>query len=604
MKISQRIKLVFPIVLLLLLSAIVVIEQIGVRRNSLNKTVEFDKAYSEPISESAKCVVLTDQEEVSQIGLKEAELILRDMKIAYEVYDLSDESENFDFSNYQTAVITFQDFHSFGKHLDEMISWVYEGGSLMTMFTPLYDENFSAVKAYMGIEEIIDGYPDITGILIKAGTMIGAKEDTVFTYDDALNTSLGVNIGKDSKGYIYSADGKWPLLWRAKFGEGRFVVNNMVVAEKYQRGIWGLSYSLLEPVSIYPVIDGSTYYLDDFPAPIPGGTSSYIQRDYGVDVESFFSAIWWPQIVKWENQYHIKHTGVIIETYEDEVEKDFNRNYEINQYITFGNALLNGNGELGFHGYNHQPLCLEGVNDSQQFGSYKLWKSEDSIYKAITELQNFSTDLFPENKFQVYVPPSNIMSEEGLAVLKKAMPDLKVVASTFMKDAENKSYSQEFGLQEDGTIDAPRITSGCIIDDYMKLTALSELNLHYVQSHFMHPDDVLDEDRGAKEGWAKMSEEFEKYLQWVSESAEPIRQMTGSEFGEAVQDFSKVSVSRELTRNSLSVRLGGFSKNASFLMRINEGHIQDFRDCKLEKIYENLYLVRTDHEEFSINVRK
>ncbi|MEI2660149.1 MAG: DUF2194 domain-containing protein [Bifidobacterium adolescentis] len=36
----------------------------------------------------------------------------------------------------------------------------------------------------------------------------------------------------------------------------------------------------------------------------------------------------------------------------------------------------------------------------------------------------------------------------------------------------------------------------------MRLAAESELNMHFVSTHFMHPDDMLDPDRGAKEGWA------------------------------------------------------------------------------------------------------
>ena len=40
----------------------------------------------------------------------------------------------------------------------------------------------------------------------------------------------------------------------------------------------------------------------------------------------------------------------------------------------------------------------------------------------------------------------------------------------------------------------PRIISGAVIDDYMELAAVSELNMHFVNTLLMHPDDLLDED--------------------------------------------------------------------------------------------------------------
>ena len=53
---------------------------------------------------------------------------------------------------------------------------------------------------------------------------------------------------------------------------------------------------------------------------------------------------------------------------------------------------------------------------------------------------------------------------------------------------------QEFEVAKDGIVEQPRIISGAIIDDYMKMAALSELNMHFVNSHFIHPDDLEKRD--------------------------------------------------------------------------------------------------------------
>ena len=62
----------------------------------------------------------------------------------------------------------------------------------------------------------------------------------------------------------------------------------------------------------------------------------------------------------------------------------------------------------------------------------------------------------------------------------------------------------------------------------MEMAALSRADLHYVNSHFQHPDDVLDPDRGAEAGWETMRSRLEEYPRLVMWSGagytEPDRQ--------------------------------------------------------------------------------
>ena len=81
------------------------------------------------------------------------------------------------------------------------------------------------------------------------------------------------------------------------------------------------------------------------------------------------------------------------------------------------------------------------------------------------------------------------------------------------------AYTQEFEVAEDGIVEQPRIISGAVIDDYMELAAVSELNMHFVNTHFMHPDDLLDEDRGARLGWKKLKKRLDEYMDWLYTSA-------------------------------------------------------------------------------------
>lgn len=308
-------------------------------------------------------------------------------------------------------------------------------------------------------------------------------------------------------------------------------------------------------------------------------------------------------MMEFESRYGIIHTGLIIETYSDEITTPFAGNRATSRFLKFGNMLLNNGGELGFHGYNHMPLCIEGIDENKKYGDYRLWKSTQDIQTAIKELINFSEELFPDNEFYVYVPPSNILSEEGRKELIKAAPDIKVIASTFLRDADNIAYEQEFKVEEDGIISTPRITSGCVIDDYQMLTALSELNFQFVQSHFTHPDDTMDEDRGAALGWDYMSACLEDYIEWVYVSAPQLRNVTGSDMGRAVERYDRLTMQREYTSDGIKIKLGSFSGEASFLVRVNKGVIERTSGCSYEHISGGMYLLTADSDEIMIYLR-
>ena len=102
----------------------------------------------------------------------------------------------------------------------------------------------------------------------------------------------------------------------------------------------------------------------------------------------------------------VKYTGVVIENYSDENQAPLEGNGDIQRFRYFGNDLLDMGGEIGFHGYNHMPLVLENFDYKNEFDSYKQWESADDIRASLQELNRFCSLVFPDETFQVYVPPS------------------------------------------------------------------------------------------------------------------------------------------------------------------------------------------------------
>lgn len=600
-------KIMIPIVALFIISILVFRERAGISYDETDAAVKkWEDIYTPDILQTPECIILTSAEDISSAYLDIMETVLTGMKVSYDICEVNKDFDTAVLDGYSAAVVTFQSWEVFGDNLMPVFAWVKDGGRLLAAVTPEADAYFNAVSAKFGIETA-DEYPPVYGVKFLNGCMIGADDDDIFWYDremlEGIVSSLQVQLKKECNVYVTSEDGSVPIVWSNDYGAGRVVMINQAVTQKHIRGFVSLAYSILYDAYVYPVINASAFYLDDFPSPVPGGNSEYIKRDYGVDVASFYTNVWWPKMMELEEKYGILHTGLIIENYSDEVAAPFEGNKETSRFLKFGNMLLNNGGELGFHGYNHMPLCLEGIDEDKQYGDYKLWKSSEDIETALKELRDFSEKLFPENDFCVYVPPSNIISKDGIKALTQADSNIKIIASVFIKDAKEAAYEQEFGVDENGIINTPRITSGCIIDDYQMLVAMSELNFQFVQSHFTHPDDTMDVDRGAQMGWEYMSNSLEKYVSWIYESAPNIRNVTGSGMGRAVEVYDKLTMTREYTDEGLKLKLGGFSGEASFLMRILDGRtIKSVSGGSFEHISGCVYLITAKSDEVMIYV--
>ena len=135
---------------------------------------------------------------------------------------------------------------------------------------------------------------------------------------------------------------------------------------------------------------------------------------------------------------------------------------------------------------------------------------------------------------------------------------------------------------------------------YMRLAAMSELNMHYVSTHFMHPDDLLDVDRGAEEGWEMYKGGFEDYLKWLSAAAPDLRKQTGTECAGAIQRYSQLTVTTESTPTEWTLTLGNFVDEGWLFFRANEGTPGRVTGGELTNLTGNLYLLKANADTIHI----
>ena len=530
----------------------------------------------------------------SQAGVSDAESmldrVLLDMKVPTVTVDLAQGDEIPALKQYQTMVIAMPNLDPLGEHVLQIMQWVKKGGGVMFAMTPEKTGYLDVIGPQIGIESSAYKYVVTEGITPSEDFMLGGGQ--TYTFSDPFESSLSVTLNDRAQVEAVSSNGRTPLVWRSSVKSGTAVMCNIGIYVKMVRGFYASAFSLLSSAMAYPVINSAAFYLDDFPSPVPSGNGKYIKRDYHMSISEFYSRVWWPDLVRLAERYGIRFTGVMIENYGDDTKDDPIRQTDNTQFEYYGGLLLRQNGEIGYHGYNHQPLVLPNTDYGNKY-AYVQWPNRKAIVDSLNELIAFQKAVLPAATSSVYVPPSNILSSEARQIIGEDVPQIRAIASMAFPPDSSLEYVQEFGVAADGVVEAPRIVSGSMVNNtYMRLAAVSELNMHYVSTHFMHPDDLLDEDRGAKEGWETYRKGLEDYLDWLEQSAPSIRMQTGTECAAAVQRFSGLTVSMATSDDSWDLHLGNLIDQGWLMFRANNGTPGRVRGGSLTKLTGNLYLLK------------
>lgn len=592
----------------IVMAAVLLVERAGVQysagQHKLGMLAANDAvpASSAIFGQKPTCLVITDSDQAGVEDVKEQfDQILLDMKIAHRDVDIATDGADAipSLTSFDRVIVLMPSLDGLGTHLTDLMSWVSAGGSLMLAMPPDNSSYLQVIASKLGIESAGYDYVKAESIVPSEDFMLGGGER--YEFSDPFDSSLSVSLRETAHVWARTGDAGTPLIWSNDCGSGHTVVCNIGIYDKVMRGFYASAISLLGDATAYPVINSAVFYLDDFPSPVPSGDGTYIKRDYGLSIADFYTKVWWPDLQKLAQKYGIRYTGVMIENYEDAVNQtEPARQPDTTQFRYFGGMLLQMGGELGFHGYNHQPLALWDTDYGTLY-DYKTWKNKETLVASLNELIAFQDEVLPNAHGSVYVPPSNILSVRARKLIGTDVPRIKTIASTYFEDGTDLPYVQEFGVASDGIVEQPRIVSGGMVDDsYMRLAAVSELNMHYVSTHFMHPDDLLDPDRGAKEGWEIYKGGLVDYLEWLTKSAPDLRRQTGSECSGAIQRFSSVTVSVNTSADAWMLSLGNFHDEAWLMFRANNGEPGAVMGGELTHLTGNLYLLKANDKTLTI----
>ncbi len=598
-----------PLSLYLLLAIVLFVERMGVGYALQEPPLRFlgrndaavRSSYTQPPVES---LVLYDSAQPEDEPVHQNVIdALGSMRVRYQELDVSGSAPP-NYVPYTTVVLAFHDLDHL-QGASSLIDWTEAGGRVLFAMRPYLTQSIFPIYRKMGIQSIEDRNVVVHGMKFASDFIPGSKGVSLIGGEGFLeNYSYPVALEADSRVYLTSADQyELPLLWTKDFGRGRFVVfNTNQMADRMNRGILGAAYGLLLDVSVYPVINGSVFFIDDFPSPIPDGENPRITQEYHRTIQQFYAEVWWPDMRQLAAQHGIHYTGLLVETFNVDIQPPFAQSFSIDDHRYFGRMLLRSGGDIGLQGYNHVPLCLAGADVNEQTG-YPGWPSRGNAMQAAQAMSDFAHAIFPGQDFTVYVPPGNILCPEARQWLPQVLPEIRMISGIWSGVGKAPAYLQDFREASDGIVEFPMVADGYALYENIQLAIMNELALQYVNSHYIHPYDLLNEKIDAGRTWADLRGGFERQLTWLDKSAPALRNMTAKEAAAASQRFERLEVNAKLVGQRYVISLGGFYDQAFLMLRSSRPPLH-IDGGKITPVTSSLYLIEADRPEISIDLGK
>lgn len=489
-----------------------------------------------------------------------------------------------------------------------LMNYVESGGKLLLATVPeSIGMQFDTSYRRMGIVDFGD-YLTYDTLTFTEDLLPGLAGRT-FTGETFTDVALSVTLENSARVYAWAQDAqdrRTPLIWSYDCGQGRVAVFNSTSGRgDFWRGIVAGCINTLSDTVMYPVINALCIFLDDFPSPQYESESDIVRQEYNRSAREFYRDIWWPDMLQIANAYGDVYTGLFVATYNAETDPDKLTYSESASELYFGNSLLKNGYEMGAHGYNHQPLTLAGGTPDEL--QYTPWASARDMTTSLQTLGSITAQLFPAVTLCSYVPPSNYLSEEGRQAVVQALPNLEVISGIYTNEEEEGDvYVQDFTVAEDGVAEFPRVTSGMAPDDYEQMSAFSAVGLYGAFSHFIHPDDIFDAERGGSKSWEEL---YRSYCTWIGDIHKTypwLRSLSATEAGNALRIYDAAEPHLVFAENQITGSVENLLGPVSFYLKTECTPRAADDSCTIRRISNGsgagYYLVTVQHPNFTIRL--
>ncbi len=486
------------------------------------------------------------------------------------------------------------------KGIEEIIEYAKQGGSLMLAIRPAQDDAYEIYSKDIGILDQ-KGFKEESGIILETNLVIG-QAGFKMEGTSIINSCLDIDTSDECTVHATTPSGI-PLVWDKELGKGKIiVVNGTFFDDRSSRGLIVNTIALMSDYFMYPIINAGVYFLDDFPSPVPKVQMLGLYPNLDLSAQQFYRKVWWPDMTALANKYGFKYTAVLIRSYDNSVDPVYvpgDDNTREN-FFYFVPELIKEGGELGYHGFNHQPFTYS--QEEADVEDYNAWKSKEDVKEAWRLFDIYIEEMIKNYDTRIYVPPSNMLSQEVRKQFPDVAPNVDVICSLHNTVGSLGVYEQEFEVAEDGIVEFPRISSGYINSIADQWDICNAISMYGVFSHFTHPDDMLDESRREGTDWEDTLSKYKKNLEKTLGKYPWIKMMTASEAGEQVKKFEQAEIYLEENDGVINGYINNFRKDMYFILR-TKNEVLDSVNCSYEKIDDGTYWIYTTQASFSLTMK-
>lgn len=541
------------------------------------------------------------QDEVKK-GLEE---LFKFSKVLYKEQNITDKTP-INFQDYDVIILVGENYKGLTKELYDKIKERVEKGGKLFITGRSYRSPFNSLagikkvgdfietKSFKFTKEIFPGFNNT-----KPGPIIFGS------------SGISVELDKDVDILATTKDNK-PLMWTKKYGEGLIYYNNSTLFQgKIFRGIMKQMLSYIDDVSFYPILNTKVMQIDDFPSPIPVVKNQIIKDEYGMDTAGFFNIIWWQDMQGIADRQKLALTGLVIAEYNDATVKSKIvplKKRTLEELSKRGRELISQGGEIGLHGYNHYSLGLKGEINYDHYG-YTPWGSVEEMITGINIAKESIKEVFGKDiRIYSYVAPSNLLPKSGKEALVKALPYINSFCGIFYGEMEPGLLLQEVGRDPDfpQVYALPRFSSGFFCTETIMWQIYNGIAGYGYFSHFIHPDDIMDKERGQGKTWGYLSQSFEEIFHRMNTDYPVLKPVIQSDMTRDFMEIENLKIAYEMKENKVYVNIENFRGEFDSHFRVSGKKIRKIKGGKyilIEKTKEySLYIITAEEPELEITL--
>ncbi|HFC05044.1 MAG TPA: DUF2194 domain-containing protein, partial [Rhizobiales bacterium] len=267
--------------------------------------------------------------------------------------------------------------------------------------------------------------------------------------------------------------------------------NTTILFARVLRGLALHSLFSTMKVAVGAIAGFAMLHVDDYPPSMSDRVAEPVASEYdGLDWNGYFFNVWFTDMMALKKKHGLKYTFYVVMNYGDaETGPDCDLN---SPAITAGKCVLaerfrqipglDRDIELGFHGYNHEPMID------------RSWPDLAMLERKLKLARDYWQEIVPGPQPVSFVPANNWYHRDHIRILSQVFPEISSICGLFsMGDFEYGEY-REFGPEPwaSSMMCLPRETYGYFLTTELSLRMLSQISAMGIWTHFLHADDVYD----------------------------------------------------------------------------------------------------------------